>query len=127
MQRMPVRHPRSLRPGDRVGITSPSSGVGEKLRERLQVAIRDVEARGFEVVLGQCMDGSGPASAPAAARADELMSLLTDPAISAVVPPWGGELAIELLPLLDWDRLRVAEPTWLVGYSDLSTILTPLT
>ncbi|MFD0600656.1 LD-carboxypeptidase [Streptomyces aureus] len=28
---------------------------------------------------------------------------------------------------LDWDRLREADPTWLVGYSDLSTILTPLT
>ncbi|MFC8368528.1 hypothetical protein ACFUIT_11185 [Streptomyces sp. NPDC057239] len=27
------------------------------LRERLQVAIRDVEARGYEVLLGQRMDG----------------------------------------------------------------------
>ncbi|MFC5851379.1 S66 peptidase family protein [Streptomyces chlorus] len=124
---MPVRYPRPLRPGDRVGVTSPSSGVDEKLRERLRVAVRDVEARGFEVVLGQCMDGSGHVSAPAAARADELMSLLTDPDVGAVVPPWGGELAIDLLPLLDWDRLRVAEPTWLVGFSDLSTVITPLT
>ncbi|WP_371791330.1 LD-carboxypeptidase [Streptomyces sp. NBC_01471] len=124
---MPVRYPRPLRPGDRVGITSPSSGVNEKLHERLHVAIRDVEARGFEVVLGKCMDGSGHVSAAAAARADELMSLLTDPEIRAVVPPWGGELAIDLLPLLDWDQLRVAEPTWFVGFSDLSTIITPLT
>ncbi|MER6316941.1 S66 peptidase family protein [Streptomyces sp. NPDC001581] len=124
---MPIRYPRPLRPGDRVGITSPSSGVNEELSERLHVAIRDVEARGFEVVLGKCMDGSGHVSAPAAARADELMSLLTDPEIGAVVPPWGGELAIDLLPLLDWDQLRVAEPTWLVGFSDLSTLITPLT
>ncbi|MFD8980557.1 S66 peptidase family protein [Streptomyces sp. NPDC059564] len=124
---MSVRYPRPLRPGDRVGITSPSSGVDEKLRERLHVAIRDVEARGFEVVLGQCMDGSGHVSAPAAARADELMSMLTDPEIRAVVPPWGGELAIDVLPLLDWDRLRAAEPTWLVGFSDMSTVITPLT
>ncbi len=27
----------------------------------------------------------------------------------------GGELAVELLPHLDWDALRAAEPTWLVG------------
>lgn len=97
------------------------------LRERLHVAVREVEARGYEVALGACMDGSGHVSAPAAARADELMSMLTDPRIGAVVPPWGGELAIDLLPLLDWDRLRDAEPTWLVGFSDLSTIITPLT
>ncbi|WP_405859777.1 LD-carboxypeptidase [Streptomyces sp. NBC_00090] len=97
------------------------------MRARLDVAIRDVEARGYEVVVGSCMDGAGHVSAPAADRASELMSMLTDPGIRAVVPPWGGETAIDLLPLLDWDRLRAAEPTWLVGYSDMSTVLTPLT
>ncbi|MEU1350691.1 S66 peptidase family protein [Streptomyces sp. NPDC005786] len=124
---MSVRYPRPLRPGDRVGITSPSSGVPKELRGRIDVAIHDVEARGYEVVVGRCMDGAGHVSAPAADRASELMSMLTDPGIRAVVPPWGGETAIDLLPLLDWDRLRDAEPTWLVGFSDMSTILTPLT
>ncbi|MEU4202124.1 S66 peptidase family protein [Streptomyces sp. NPDC026294] len=124
---MPVRYPRPLRPGDCVGITSPSSGVAKELRPRLDVAVRDVEARGYEVVVGRCMDGAGHLSAPAADRAGELMSMLTDPGIRAVVPPWGGETAIDLLPLLDWDRLRDAEPTWLVGFSDMSTLMTPLT
>ncbi|MFI1804694.1 S66 peptidase family protein [Streptomyces californicus] len=124
---MPIRYPRPLRPGDRVGVTSPSSGVPDALRERLAVAVRTVEARGYEVVTGRCMDGSGHVSAPAADRAAELMDLLTDPGVRAVVPPWGGETAIDLLALLDWERLRAAEPTWLVGYSDLSTVMTPLT
>ncbi|UYQ65340.1 S66 peptidase family protein [Streptomyces peucetius] len=124
---MSVRYPQPLRPGDRVGITSPSSGVPAELGARLDVAIHDVKARGYEVVVGRCMDGSGHISAPAADRASELMSMLTDPAIRAVVPPWGGETAIDLLSLLDWDRLRDAEPTWLVGYSDMSTVITPLT
>ncbi|MFI2241486.1 S66 peptidase family protein [Streptomyces chrestomyceticus] len=124
---MSIRYPRPLRPGDRVGITCPSSGVGKELRARLDVAVRDVEARGYEVVVGRCMDGAGHLSAPAADRAGELMSMLTDPGIRAVVPPWGGETAIDLLPLLDWDRLRAAEPTWLVGFSDMSTVMTPLT
>lgn len=124
---MSVRYPRPLRPGDRVGVTSPSSGVGKELRARLDVAVRDVEARGYEVVVGRCMDGAGHLSAPAADRAGELMAMLTDPGIGAVVPPWGGETAIDLLPLLDWGRLRDAEPTWLVGFSDMSTIMTPLT
>lgn len=91
------------------------------------MAIHEVEARGYEVVVGQCMDGAAHVSAPAADRASELTAMLTDPGIRAVVPPWGGETAIDLLPLLDWDRLREAEPTWLVGYSDISTLITPLT
>ncbi|WP_371671617.1 LD-carboxypeptidase [Streptomyces sp. NBC_00289] len=124
---MTVRYPRPLRPGDRIGVTSPSSGVPKELRGRLDVAIGDLEARGYEVVVGRCMDGAGHLSAPAAERAAELTDLLTDPAVRAVVPPWGGETAIDLLPLLDFDRLREAEPTWVVGFSDMSTIITPLT
>ncbi|MFJ2863879.1 S66 peptidase family protein [Kitasatospora sp. NPDC087314] len=124
---MSIRYPSPLRPGDRVAVTSPSSGVAPDMQERLKVAIRAVEARGYEVVVGACMDGSGHLSAPAAERAAELTAMLTDPAIKAVVPPWGGETAIDLLPLLDWAGLCEAEPTWLVGFSDMSTVLTPLT
>ncbi len=53
--------------------------------------------------------------------------MLTDPTIRAVVPPWGGELAVEVLPHLDMQSIGSAEPTWLVGYSDVSTLLLPLT
>ncbi|MFG2373513.1 S66 peptidase family protein [Streptomyces sp. NPDC048504] len=122
-----VRYPRPLRPGDRVGVTSPSSGVPDALRKRLDVAIRAVEARGYEVVVGRCMEGTSHVSAPAGERAAELTDMLTDPGIRAVVPPWGGETAIDLVPLLDFERIGRAEPTWVVGYSDISTLLTPLT
>jgi muramoyltetrapeptide carboxypeptidase LdcA involved in peptidoglycan recycling len=124
---MAVQFPAPLKPGDRVGVTAPSSGVPDVLRARLDVAIKAVEARGYRVVVGECMDGSGHVSAPAAQRAAELTAMLTDPTIRAVVPPWGGETAIDLLPLLDWAAIGAAEPTWLVGFSDISTISTPLT
>lgn len=124
---MTIRYPAPLRAGDRVGVTSPSSGIDDSMRPRLKVAIRSVQDRGYDVTVGDCMDGTGHVSAPAAQRADELMRMLTDPAVKAVVPPWGGETAIDLLPLLDWDALRTAEPTWLVGFSDMSTIITPFT
>ncbi|MER6334963.1 S66 peptidase family protein, partial [Streptomyces sp. NPDC001034] len=124
---MTIRYPRPLRPGDRVGVTSPSSGVAEPLRARLDTAIKEIEARGHEVVVGRCMDGTTHISAPAAERAAELTDMLTDPTIRAVVPPWGGETAIDLMPHLDFEAIGRAEPTWVVGYSDMSTVLTPLT
>lgn len=124
---MSVRYPAPLRPGDRIGVTSPSMGIDDSLRARLDVAVSAVEKRGYEVVVGDCMDGTGITSGPAADRARELTAMLTDPAIRAVVPPWGGETAIDLLPLLDWDAIGAAEPTWMVGFSDISTIITPLT
>lgn len=122
-----MRYPAPLRPGDLIGVTSPSSGVPDDLRPRLDLCVADLRRRGFEVEVGRCMDGAGPASAPAADRAAELTAMLTDPRIRAVVPPWGGELAIDLLPLLDFDAIGRAEPTWLVGYSDTSTLMLPLT
>jgi muramoyltetrapeptide carboxypeptidase len=122
-----MRYPSPLRPGDLIAVTSPSSGVAPDMRARLDFAVRTLRDRGYEVAVGACMAGSGHVSAPAAERARELTAMLTDPAVRAVVPPWGGELAIDLLPLLDWDALAAAEPTWLVGFSDLSTLLTPLT
>ncbi len=124
---MPIRFPRPLRPGDRVGVTSPSSGVQDQLRGRLDFALETLRHKGYDVVVGDCMDGARHISAPAADRADELMSFLIDPAIRAVIPPWGGETAIDLLPLLDWHAIGAAEPTWFVGFSDISTLIAPLT
>lgn len=124
---MAIRYPSPLRPGDRVGVTSPSSGVDVRLWPRLEVAVDVLRRHGLDVVVGDCMDGTGVSSAPAAERAAELTAMLTDPDIRAVVPPWGGELAVEVLPHLDLPAIAAADPTWLVGYSDVSTLLLPLT
>lgn len=124
---MTIRYPAPLEPGDRIGVTSPSSGVPAALERRLAFCLDFLRARGLEIVVGACMDGSRYVSAPAADRAAELTMMLVDPGIRAVVPPWGGELAIDLLPHLDWTAIGRADPTWFVGYSDTSTLLTPLT
>jgi muramoyltetrapeptide carboxypeptidase LdcA involved in peptidoglycan recycling len=127
MARLDLRFPAPLRPGDRIGVTSPSSGVAEELRPRLDAAIGTLRRRGFEVVVGECMSADRVVSAPKEQRAAELTSMLGDPSIRAVVPPWGGELGIDLLDQLDWDALADAEPTWAVGFSDTTVWLTALT
>ena len=122
-----MRYPKPLQAGDLIAVTSPSSGVQPALEPRRRHCIERLRQLGYEVLVGACMDGSGPTSAPAADRAAELMTFLTDPRVRAVVPPWGGELAIDLLPLLDFDAIQAADPPWLVGYSDLTTVMFPLT
>lgn len=124
---MVIRFPDPLAPGDTVAVTSPSSGVADRHKARLDVAVQAVRNRGYRVVIGDCMDGTTHVSAPAAERARELTAFLTDPAVRAVVPPWGGETAIDLLPLLDWNAIAAADPTWFVGFSDTSTLITPMT
>jgi muramoyltetrapeptide carboxypeptidase len=122
-----MRFPRPLVPGDRIGVTAPSSGIQPAMLARRDVAVASLVERGYDVVLGECLGAPSVVSAPKEARAAELTSMLCDPTIRAVVPPWGGELAIDLLDQLDWGVLAAAEPTWLVGYSDLTTVMLPLT
>jgi muramoyltetrapeptide carboxypeptidase LdcA involved in peptidoglycan recycling len=124
---MPIRYPAPLRPGDTIAVTSPSSGVTAEERARLEFAVTGLRNRGYAVVVGDCMDGARHVSAPARDRARELTAFLTDPVIRAVIPPWGGDLAIDLLALLDWDAIDAADPTWFVGLSDISTLMTPMT
>ena len=121
-----MRFPRPLRPGDTIGVTAPSAGVAEPMRRRLEAGIARLRERGFAVEVGECLGGDGVVSAPKEQRAAELTRMLSDPAIRAVVPPWGGELAIDLLDQVDWFVLERAEPTWLVGFSDLTTLMLPL-
>lgn len=108
-------------------MTSPSAGVAGRAAERIDFCIGWLRERGYGVEVGACMDGSGITSAPAEERAAELTRMLVDPDIACVLPPWGGETAIDLVDLLDWDALASAEPTWLVGFSDISTLLVPVT
>lgn len=123
-----LRFPAPLRPGDRIGVTAPAAGVGEAAWRRFEAAVSWLTARGYEVVLGDCLSADGHASAPRERRAAELTAMLCDPRIRAVVPPWGGAgTALDLLDHLDWDAIRAAEPTWVVGYSDCDSFMVPLT
>lgn len=122
-----LQFPAALSPGDRIAVTSPSAGVTGPAAERIDFCISWLRDAGFEVVVGELMDGSGLTAGPASDRAAELTTMLCDPTIRCVIPPWGGETAIDIVDLLDWDALAAAEPTWLVGFSDLSTLLVPIT
>lgn len=121
-------YPAPLGPGSRIAVTAPSSGVEHATHARLDLALQGLRQRGFVVEEGLCLrDERASASAPAGERAAELMHYLLRDDIAAVVPPWGGERAIELLDRLDWAALAAARPKWLLGYSDTSTLLVPLT
>ena len=121
-----VTYPRPLVAGDVVGVTSPSTGLQPAQHARLDVALAHLHRLGWRTRVGGVMGGDRVSSGPPRTRAAELTAMLTDPEVRAVVPPWGGHVAIDLLHLLDWDRLA-EDPTWFVGSSDISTLLLPLT
>lgn len=120
--------PKPLIAGDKIAITAPSSGVPESLHSQLDSAIENLRLRGFEVIEGSCLRREYKnCSADRKLRAKELMQFLCDPSIKAIMPPWGGELAMEILDLLDFEVLKTVDAKWFSGFSDLSTLHVPLT
>jgi muramoyltetrapeptide carboxypeptidase len=108
-----------------VSVPAPSMGVPAELHPRLDRAAQDLRSRGFAVEIGESARRDGLVPAPATARRAELTAAFTGPA-RAILPPWGGELAIELVEGMDWAALA-ADPKWFVGWSDISTLLLALT
>jgi muramoyltetrapeptide carboxypeptidase len=125
---MKIRYPAPLVAGARIAVTAPSSGVEPPCHARLDLALGHLRAQGFIVEEGRCLRAEvQDASAPADVRAAELMHFLMRDDVDAIFPPWGGELAIELLHRLDWAALAGANPKWLIGYSDSTTWMLPIT
>ncbi|MCF6142685.1 hypothetical protein PMAG_a0115 [Pseudoalteromonas mariniglutinosa NCIMB 1770] len=119
-----ITFPDALKNGDKIAICAFSSGVDSHFHPRLDCVLSGLTHRGYQVVEGECLRQQ---SSPAKQRADELMAFLVDDSIAAIMPPWGGELAMEVLPYLDFNAIKQARPKWLVGFSDVSTLACVLT
>lgn len=108
-----------------IGVTAPSSGVQEELHGLLEETIRRQQDRGFPVSVGAtAWKQHNAKSAPAQTRAQEFMEMIQNPDIDAIVPPWGGELLLEILEYLDFNKMQ---PKWVLGYSDTSGLLLAIT
>lgn len=99
-------------------------GVPESLHERLRAGAASLTDLGFDPRLRPHATVGGLTPASALERAHDLEAAFVD--AGAVLPPWGGQLAIELVERLDWHAIA-ATRTWFVGWSDISTLLLPLT
>ncbi|UTH03523.1 LD-carboxypeptidase [Macrococcoides canis] len=107
-----------------IGITAPSSGVDSDLHHLIDMVNEKFEKE-HQLIIGETTYTQHKAkSAEATIRARELNDFLQSKDIDIIIPPWGGELAIEILEYIDFQAIT---PKWILGYSDLSTILFAIT
>jgi muramoyltetrapeptide carboxypeptidase len=121
-----IAYPGALKPGATLGVTAPSSGVGEAMRARFNFSVEYAQAKGLKVKQGTCVFSERIVSGTAQQRADDLHGLLLDPRVQAIMPPWGGEILINMLDHVDFELIR-RQKKWIAGWSDLSTLLLPIT
>lgn len=112
--------PPPVRPGDTIGVVAPGGAVKA---EALEVGVANLEALGFRVRLGQhVLARRRYLAGTADMRYADLVAMLADPEVGAVVCARGGYGTTHLLPLLD-PGLVAAHPKLVVGYSDVSPLL----
>ncbi|WP_225074929.1 LD-carboxypeptidase [Streptomyces sp. CoT10] len=114
--------PSELRPGDLVGVCTPSGPVADIAAERFRRGVRTLEGFGWRVVVGPQAQASGYSAGAARDRAEEINAFLRDERVRAIFTTIGGYNANGVLPYLDYDALR-SDPKIIVGYSDITAIL----
>ena len=117
-----MNYPKLLKKGDTIGICAPSSGAAG-LDKQVDNAISNVRALGYDVIETASVRRKVKCvSADRETRAAEFMSLYENPKIAAIIPPWGGEFLMDMLPHLDFERIAGLPAKWVCGYSDMSTM-----
>ncbi len=112
--------PAKPRPGDRVAVVSPSSGLPGILPLPYELGLRRLrEEFGLEPVEYPSTRkmGSSPQE-----RAADIHAAFSDPTVKAVIASIGGDDQITVLPHLDRELLR-ANPKPFFGYSDNTNLL----
>ncbi|MGG0188564.1 S66 family peptidase [Bacillus rhizoplanae] len=114
-----------LQKGTTIGVTAPSSGVDEALHNMFKQSCESMERKGYTVVCGETVWTEEKAkSSSAKKRANEFIEMMQDENIDMIIPPWGGELLIEILEEIDFEKIN---KKWVLGYSDTSTLLLAIT
>lgn len=102
-----VKYPPALEKDDEIAVTAPSSGVEEQLHMLVHKAKENVENKGFIVKIGETVwTETKSRSAKASIRAKELIKFLEDENVKAIIPPWGGQFSMEVLPMIDWNYIK---------------------
>ena len=113
--------PAFLRPGDKIALLSPSYHTP---MVNVEAAAEVLRGWGFEPVVGPHV-GEVYRRKYAGRPKDRLSDLewaLRDPSIKAILCNRGGYGTIRLVDMLPPEELT-AHPKWLVGYSDITTLL----
>ena len=116
--------PPFLRPGDTVGLVAPASWFPyEELTEGLRILRDDWH---LNVIEGDSLHvAEGPFAGSDNLRRTDIQRLFDNPDVRAILAARGGYGCYRLVDGLDMTGIR-ASPKWLVGFSDVTVLLSLL-
>ncbi|MBP5654299.1 MAG: LD-carboxypeptidase [Clostridiales bacterium] len=125
-----MRYPLFIRSGDPLGFIAPSFGCSiEPYKSCLDNALIYWRNEGYNTLTGPnayAGKGVGISNVPEEC-AKEFCDFYTSGNNKALLSVGGGELMCEILPFIDFDKIRSSDPKWFMGYSDNTNITYLLT
>jgi muramoyltetrapeptide carboxypeptidase len=116
--------PAAIAPGSTLGVFTPSTPANVHFREKYRHGLDQIETLGYRWIEGdltaRCAH-QGYRTATPRERAAELMSLVEDPGVDAIVATIGGQNSSSLIPYLDFASIR-RHPKILLGFSDVTSL-----
>lgn len=113
--------PDFLKPGDKIALISPSYHNDSTAVDTAAIVLRQW---GYEPVVGRYVDSlyRGRYAGTAEERLSDLRDALEDPDIKAIICNRGGYGTIHLVNMMSPEEFA-SNPKWLVGFSDITTLL----
>lgn len=116
-----MRYPNFLKEGGRIGFIAPSFGcASEPYKEQFETALENFKAKGYKTILGPncfCDEGIGISNTPPKCAA-EVNDFFAENHSDVIISCGGGELMCEILPYVDFEKIKSSSPKWFAGYSD---------
>jgi muramoyltetrapeptide carboxypeptidase LdcA involved in peptidoglycan recycling len=111
-----------LKRGDFIGIIAPAASASLVKKENLELAQKNLESLGLEIVYGKNIFKSGSSYAEdIKLRLEDFHRMFRDQKIKAVMAVIGGFASNQLLPFIDYEMIR-KHPKIFLGYSDITAL-----
>ncbi|TRZ69044.1 MAG: LD-carboxypeptidase [Rhodocyclaceae bacterium] len=113
-----IKPPR-LRPGDTVGLITPSGHVDQ---DKIDTCVGNLKSLDFKVRLGRNIRAlRGNFAGTTQQRLEDFHAMFADPEVRGIWAAHGGSGAISMLASLDYELIR-RNPKVFVGYSDITAL-----
>lgn len=116
-----MRYPEFLTSTGTIGFVAPSLGCAtEPYISRFASAQKKLTALGHRFQFGpncSICEGIGISNTPAKCG-DELNTMYKSADNDAIISCGGGEMMCEVVPFMDFEKIRNSKPKWYMGYSD---------
>lgn len=124
-----MKRPEYIKKGSTIGIIAPSLGLfDEKHLNKYKKAKEFFISNGYKVVEAKSLYSENLLNDTVASiRAKDFMGMYLDDSIDILLSVCGGELLLELLEYIDFEKLKSAKPKYILGYSDNTNLTLLLT